>query len=287
MKIKISLVLLFALFLGNSAFAQTNHQVAQSVWRLEGVYTAGHFSLELIPYVRNNVLMFDGTITYRGQRQTFRTNPTLNGTLWTLTTGNISIRQLQNGDLAWRYTSRATRSSLPQELTLRRIGDTQRQLAQRQQEQQQQQIQQQQRQIQQQQQQIQQQQRQIQQQQRQSQRQAQQQAQQQQQQQATSSVPPRHQWNNILYITRVGASADLRPYVFLNINKRQEFRNRGLRVYYRIVYTGHTINFVDRTQFERVMFTNMSRHILHHNHRTRPTTTLGSFRIEVTNVSIR
>ena len=97
------------------------------------------------------------------------------------------------------------------------------------------------------------------------------------------------QWNGMVYIDNVYVYHSDRPYVSFIVHKRQEYKDKKLKIYYRIIYLNNTISFSNRTEFEGVIQSNSDSNVslLHYNFNSnnpRPEVTLSDFKIEVTNV---
>ena len=100
-------------------------------------------------------------------------------------------------------------------------------------------------------------------------------------------VPPRSQWNDMIYMETPSVShyAGQSHGVGITVVKRKEYY--GLKIYYKITYLGHEINFTcDRSKFEDVIPSNWKSDLtfLNYSNSAKPKVALSDFRVTVLNV---
>lgn len=102
-----------------------------------------------------------------------------------------------------------------------------------------------------------------------------------------AQVPPRSQWNDMVYIDKplVSHYAGESHGISIYVHRRKEYQ--GLDIYYEIKYIGNEINFTaKRSDFEGSIpsFMDYNQKFLRYSNSAKPTATMSDFRITVTNV---
>jgi len=105
-------------------------------------------------------------------------------------------------------------------------------------------------------------------------------------QQTTPRVPPRSEWQNMIYIDKpfVSHSAGQTHGVSVKILMREEYKNRKLKVYYKITCSNYGLDVYECNYCEGYVSSYDKTAFFNYRNREKPTVSITDFRLEVINV---